>query len=337
MTKIIHCIKVGPNSELGDFELSCIDSWKRTYPDFEIKYWTDEQILPLIQDCKYAVSCYKNGKFAFVNDYVRLVILYNEGGLYMDTDVFCVNRIPDACFEKSFTAWDAGFDTYWTQNGNCMYAAEPNLPLFKRFIDFYKGFKEYPEFSSDNTCIEYVIRTLGLDWSDRTTCQFTNQELEELNVYNCVQFGAFDYTQNLMWNASKDIPVYLVHSRTRSWSNYASENVYLYYAFIDEDTDAMKLYDAIHKFQQMKLNNQNCKAILVLALNTVSGKANWFSRWLSLMLRDPSKGYLMAPLGNGMGENELNAAFLDFITKRFNKIKFCRDIMDGTFTGTLEV
>ena len=26
-------------------------------------------------------------KYAFVTDYVRLYILYNEGGIYMDTDV----------------------------------------------------------------------------------------------------------------------------------------------------------------------------------------------------------------------------------------------------------
>lgn len=337
MTKTIHCIKVGPNSDLGDFELSCVGSWKKTYPDFEIKYWTDKEILPLISDCKYAVSCYNNGKYAFVSDYARLKILYEFGGWYMDTDVFCVDRIPDSCFEKSFTAWDAGFDTYWTQSGNCLYASEPGLSLFQKLVGFYKTFKEYPEFSADNTVIEYIIRTLGLDWSNRMNCQFTNQELEELSVYNCMQFGAFDYVQNLMWNISKDVPIYLVHSRTKSWSGYACENVYLYYAFVDENTDMMKLYEAVHKFNEMKMNNLNCTAILVLALNTVYPKTNWLSKWLSLRLNNPKKGYLVAPLGNGLNDDELNSAFLDFITKRFNKIKFCRDIMDGTFTGDLTV
>lgn len=337
MIKTIHCIKVGPNSELGDFELSCIESWKRTYPDFKIKYWTDKEILPLISDCKYAVSCYNNRKFAFVADYARLKILYQEGGLYMDTDVFCVNRIPDSIFEKSFTAWDAGFDTYWSQDGTCIYASEPGLELFKRFIDFYKTFKEFPEFAADNTVIEYVIRQLGINWGDRTTCQLTNQELKDLCVYNCVQFGAFDYTQNLMWGVSKETPIYLVHARIKSWSEYSDQNIYLYYAFIDEDTDIMKLYDVVHKFADMKLNNLSCKAVLVLGMNTVSTKANWISKWLNLRLKDPKKEFLMAPLGNGMDEDELNAAFLDFITKRFNKIKFCRDIMDGSFTGELTV
>ena len=337
MTKIIHCIKVGPNSELGDFELSCVDSWKRTYPDWEIKYWTDKEILPLLSDCKFAVSAYNKGAFAYAGDYVRLKILYEEGGLYMDTDVFCVNRIPDSYFEKSFTSWDAGFDTYWTQNGTCVYACKPKQKIFRMMADYYRKFDEYPKFSADNTVVEFVIRGFGLNFDNRMTCQLTNQELEDLNVYNCAQFGAFDYTQNLMWNLPKDKPVYLVHARAKSWAGYNDENVYLYYAFIDDNTDTMKLYEMIQKFMDMKMNNLSCKAILVLGMNTVSGVANWFSKWLSLRLKDGRKDYLMAPLGNGLSEDELNSAFLDFITKRFNKIKFCRDIMDGQFTGDLSV
>lgn len=337
MTKIIHCIKVGPNSELGDFELSCIDSWKKIYPDWEIKYWTDKEILPIIQDCKYATSCHKNKKYAYVSDYARLKILYEYGGLYMDTDVFCVNRIPESCFEKPFTAWDAGFDTYWSQTGTCLYADKPKAKIIERFMKQYQGFGEYPNYCADNTVVEFIIRELGIDWKDRTTCQLTSQSMEEFNVYNCVQFGAFDYNQNLMWADNKEIPIYLVHARTKSWSSYEAENVYLYYAFVDDKTSNMKLYDAVHKFKNMKMNNLSCKAVLVLGLNAATDKANWVSKWLNINLNDIKKGYLVAPLGNGLDEDELNSAFLDFITKRFNKIKFCRDVLDGSFTGDLSI
>ena len=315
MTKIIHCIKVGPNSELGDFELSCVESWKRTYPDWEIKYWTDKEILPLLSDCKFAVSAYNKGAFAYAGDYVRLKILYEEGGLYMDTDVFCVNRIPDECFEKSFTAWDAGFDTYWTQNGTCVYACKPKQKIFRAMADYYRKFDEYPKFSADNTVVEFVIRGFGLNFDNRMTCQLTNQELEDFNVYNCAQFGAFDYTQNLIWSLPEDIPVYLVHARAKSWAGYSDENIYLYYAFVNEDTDMMRLYE------------------IVLGLNTLNTNVNWLSKWLNYRRLN----YMVVPLGVGLEEDELNAAFLDFVTKRFNKIKFCRDIMDGSFTGDLSV
>ena len=338
MTKIIHCIKVGPVSELGDFELSCIESWKRTYPDFEIKFWTDKEILPLLSDCRYAVSCYNNGKYAFAGDYARLKILYEYGGLYMDTDVFCVERIPDACFEKDFSAWDAGFDTYWSQSGTCLYAAKPESHLIGDFIKLYQGFKDYPEFSADNTVVEYVMRDKGVNWSNRMTCQFTNQELEDFCVYNCAQFGAFDYARNEMYNVSEDVPVYLVHARSKSWMNKVEQNTYLYYAIINQDTDMLKLYDMVHRFSDMKIANPNCKVVLVLVLNTLKKNPdlNWISKWLSIKLKG-NKEYMVAPLGADLDYDEVNAAFLDFITKRYNKIKFCRDIMDGKFTGELNV
>ena len=337
MTKIIHCIKIGPNAELGDFELSCIESWKRVYPDFEIKYWTDKELVPMLSDCRYAVSCYNNKQFAFAGDYVRLKILYEHGGLYMDTDVFCVERIPDNVFKKSFTAWDAGFDTYWTQNGTCLYAANPKEKLFGEMVKYYQGFDEYPKFSADNTVIEHMLRKeTQLDWSNRTTCQLTNQDIGEMNVYNCAQFGAFDYTQNLLWSLPDNIPVYMVHSRTKSWAGYLGENVYLYYAFINKDTNMMMLYDMVHRFSDMNTNNPNCKAVLILGLNTLNSDINWFSKWLSLNLRG-NKGFLVAPLGVDLDYDTLNENFLDYITKRYNRIKFCRDIMDGKFTGDLTV
>jgi len=58
---------------------------------------------------------------------------------------------------------------------------------------------------------------------------------------------------------------------------------------------------------------------------------------LSRLLNLRSLAYLVVPLGVNLSDDELNAAFLDFVTKRFNKIKFCRDIMDGSFTGELTV
>ena len=334
MTKIIHCIKVGPNKDLGDFELSCIDSWKRTYPDFEIKYWNDGDIRPMLVDCRYAASCYNNRKYAFAMDYVKLKILYEHGGLYMDTDVFCVERVPDTCFEKTFFPWDPGFGTYWTQNGTCLYC-EKGDEVVGKIIDLYKSLGEYPEVIMDNTVAEKVIRSYPLDWENKTNCQLTNQDIGPFRVYNCVQFGAFDYTRNLMWDAN--VPIYMVHARTKSWENYKDENVYLYYAFIDDNVDDVDLYWAIDAFCKMELGSLAGNAVLVLGMNTVSSKANWFSNKLNLELANqPKKSYLMAPLGNRLGYEELNAAFLDFVTKRFNKIKFCRDILDN-FTGKMEV
>ena len=338
MIKTIHCIKVGPTSELGDFELSCVDSWKRVYPDFEIKYWTDKEILPLLSDCKYAVSCYNNKKYAFAMDYVKLKILFENGGLYMDTDVFCVHRVPDSCFEKAFTAWDPGFDTYWSQNGTCMYC-EPGNKTTGQMIEYYKSFEEYPKVSYDNTVVEHIMRAKGVIWDkNRLTCRFTNQVVDnDISVFNCVQFGAWDYVQKCyLGNRDGDYPIYFVHCRTKSWCGFDNENVQIFYAFINEDTDLLKLSNAINYFLKMKVTGK-AKPVLLLALNTI-GKEGDFSKrlWMELGLKS-EKSWNIFPLGDGLSDDDLNRSFLDYVTKRYNKIKFCRNIMEGDFDGTLHI
>ncbi|MBR4343070.1 MAG: glycosyl transferase [Lachnospiraceae bacterium] len=62
-----------------------IRGWKEKCPGYKIKRW-DERNFP-IEECRYAVDAYNNGKFAFVSDYARFRILYSKGGIYLDTDV----------------------------------------------------------------------------------------------------------------------------------------------------------------------------------------------------------------------------------------------------------
>ena len=335
MIKVIHCIKVGPNPELGDFELSCVESWRKVYPDFEIKYWTDNEVLPLIQDCRYAVSCYNNKRYAFVTDYLRLKILFQEGGLYMDTDVFCVNRVPDSCFDKAFSCWDPGFDTYWNLNGVCLYS-DPGNATIGEMAAYYRTFDEYPKCNMDNTVVEFILRAKGIDYSNRLTCRFTNQEIgDDYRTYNCIQFGAWDHVLR-QYNYVPDVPVYFVHCGTKSWAS-KNDNTYLFYAFLNEDTDLMKLSNAVNAYIDMEVP-EGVRPVLVIAVNCMNGNESNFSKRLWIRLgNNERKGWDIFPIGNGLDDDELNEAFLDFISKKFTKIKFCRNIMEGNFTGKLEV
>ena len=63
-------------------------SWSKIYPDFEYKLWSEEDFMPLME--KYSVDLPKSyhdaPNFACKADIARYVILYYEGGLYVDTD-----------------------------------------------------------------------------------------------------------------------------------------------------------------------------------------------------------------------------------------------------------
>lgn len=81
--KIHYCwFGRGPLPELAR---KCIASWRKYLPEYEIKEWNEDNFD--LDAYPYVREAYDSRKFAFVTDVVRLYALYNEGGIYMDTDV----------------------------------------------------------------------------------------------------------------------------------------------------------------------------------------------------------------------------------------------------------
>ena len=63
----------------------CIASWKKYCADYEIIEWNEENFDVNLNG--YTTWCYENKKYAFLTDYLRLLIVYEQGGIYFDTDV----------------------------------------------------------------------------------------------------------------------------------------------------------------------------------------------------------------------------------------------------------
>ena len=83
----------------------CIASWKKHCPDYEIIEWNEDNFDVNMNG--YTKMCYEQKKYAFLSDYVRLLVVYQNGGLYFDTDVELV-RNPDFLLkEEAFF----GFET----------------------------------------------------------------------------------------------------------------------------------------------------------------------------------------------------------------------------------
>ena len=82
--KIIHYCWFGPNP-IPELELKCMESWKKYLPDYKLMFWNEESFD--IDSNTFAKQAYEAKCFAFVSDYVRTKVLYEYGGLYLDTDV----------------------------------------------------------------------------------------------------------------------------------------------------------------------------------------------------------------------------------------------------------
>lgn len=97
--KIIHYCWFGGN-ELSEMTLHCIDSWKKYCPNYEIKLWNEDNFD--IHCCSYVEEAYKAQKWAFVADYVRFKVLYEEGGLYFDTDIEVLKSFDELLCHNAF-------------------------------------------------------------------------------------------------------------------------------------------------------------------------------------------------------------------------------------------
>lgn len=89
--KIHYCwFGRGEKSKLAQ---KCIASWKKCMPDYEIIEWNEDNFD--INYNLYTKMCYEQKKYAFLTDYLRLLIIEKQGGIYFDTDVETVKEFDD--------------------------------------------------------------------------------------------------------------------------------------------------------------------------------------------------------------------------------------------------
>ena len=84
----------------------CIASWKKYLPGYDIKEWNESNFD--VNRFTYTKEAYEVRKFAFVTDYVRLYVLYHEGGIYMDTDVEVLKPLDRFLHHPAFSGFEGG-------------------------------------------------------------------------------------------------------------------------------------------------------------------------------------------------------------------------------------
>ena len=129
--KIIHYCWFG-KGEMPEMALRCLESWRKYMPYYEYRLWSEDNFD--VNDIQYTKEAYQARKFAFVSDYVRLWALYNEGGIYFDTDVEVFKPFDTLLDNKAF----AGFEgSKYLPMGTCVMASEKAGIWVKEQMDCY--------------------------------------------------------------------------------------------------------------------------------------------------------------------------------------------------------
>lgn len=178
--KIIHYCWFGQN-EKSELIKKCILSWKEKCPDYEIIEWNEKNFDTNINN--YVREAYQEKKWAFVSDYARLWIIYNNGGIYLDTDVELLKNM-DSLLE---------YDAFFCSEDNKKYAtglgfgAVKNNKIVKNMMDAYKNISFIKDGKYDMTpcpvrntkSIEYIIKKF--------------KQINKLNIVDNVAFFPKEY------------------------------------------------------------------------------------------------------------------------------------------------
>lgn len=130
--KIHYCWFGGhPKPKLTE---KCIKSWKKFCPDYEIIEW-NESNFTLDEMPLYVRQAYEAKKWAFVTDYVRLRVVYEYGGIYLDTDVEIIKPLDNLLNNKAYF----GFEDNKFVNTGHGFGAEAGAEILKEMMADYNG------------------------------------------------------------------------------------------------------------------------------------------------------------------------------------------------------
>jgi mannosyltransferase OCH1-like enzyme len=166
--KIIHYCWFGNNQKSEEI-LDCIESWKKTNPDFEIKEW-NEINFPF-ESFPFASRMYNEKKWAFVADYARLHVLDQEGGFYLDTDMLLLQNLSSLS-EKSCVLGEEAPGTISAG----MIGASAHHPFIQKCREFYDAH------AGDPITIPRVLSQIYENYADK----------ESLIIYPPKTFYPFD-------------------------------------------------------------------------------------------------------------------------------------------------
>ncbi len=211
--KKVHYIWLGgrPKDKLTEI---CLLTWKDKMPDYEFIEWNEKNLDldKISQECRYFAECKKRNLYAFMADYLRIKILYEQGGIYIDTDVQAIKPLDDLLNNNLLLGYEeCTIEKENKQIGTGLIGAEKNNPFIKKVYDFYNN-----EIMSSPLYIIPVIMTEIYN-------KMSKEEQDKIKILPKDYFSPYDsgggkpFKQSLITENT-----YAIHWFSYSWGNFGS-------------------------------------------------------------------------------------------------------------------
>lgn len=215
--RVIHYCWFGHNPKPELFQ-KCLLSWKKKCPNYQIIEWNEDNF-DIVSCPLYVRQAYENKKWAFVTDYVRLRVVYEHGGIYLDTDVELKKNLDRLLRYDAYFGFEDG--TY-INTGLGFGAVKGHFLL----AEMMKDYENIPFIQKDGTFDETTcpVRNtnaflkIGLRQNNRKQ-MLENKTLILPSIYMCP-------CNSDNGKMRKSIKTISIHWFSASWMNEAEKNAH---------------------------------------------------------------------------------------------------------------
>ena len=133
--RTIHYIWLGGAPKPAAVNM-CILSWREKMPGYQILEWNEKNLDldRFARENRFFAECRKRRIWAYMADYLRLRILYEQGGVYLDTDMQVLRSFDSFLLDSAF----AGMEDAAGRVNCAVLGCEPQHPAIARMLGYYE-------------------------------------------------------------------------------------------------------------------------------------------------------------------------------------------------------
>lgn len=178
-----------------------LESWKKYCPDYEIKEWNEDNFD--INQNRYLKTFYDKRLWAFASDFARVKILFENGWIYLDTDIELLKSFDELLENEAFL-WYQDVFSIWC---SVMWA--------KKWDHILKEILEIYETKKIRTVLPNLLtRVFKKHSKPRYNSQI--QKIQNYTIYPKEYFYPYAYYEKKA-NMSITKDTYAIHLFEASW------------------------------------------------------------------------------------------------------------------------